>query len=101
MEIGGVDDAGRGAGFRNRLHDREIEPVAHRRAAIGFRHEDRVEPQRLDSINAVLRKRLLAVVARRVRRDHGVGNAAYLIEQDPLVLCPLPALIELLEDFHQ
>ena len=46
VEVGGVDDAGGGAGLRDDLHHGQIELVARRAAAIGLRHEQPVEPER-------------------------------------------------------
>src|SRR5450759_2985539 len=68
---------------------------------MGRRHEYRVEPKRFNSIDTVLRKGFRAVVARRIRRDDGISDTAHLIEQDLLVLRPLTALLELLENFHR
>ena len=100
VEGGGPDDGGRGARLRHHLDDLQIERIAQGGAAIGFRHEDRVQAERSDRLDVVPGKFRARIVARRGRRDHIGAKPGDAVQHQPLLLGPVSAALKLLEDFH-
>ena len=101
MEGGRVDDAGRGAGLADHLHCRDIEAEAHRRAAVGLRDKQPVQPERVQRLDVLPGELAAAVRVIGVRTDYVLTDAAHLIEHQPLVLAPVAPFLDLLEDLHQ
>ena len=100
VKIGGVDDARRGAGGGDDLHHFEIGAIAHRRAAIGLRNEDRVQCEFVDRLDVRPGERALFIDFGRVRRDDFVGKTMDLVEEQPLVLGPLSTTFQALKQLR-